>query len=45
VVVAETSQRLVVLLRDEQLSACGGSVEALRDAIDAALAEAGLTWG
>ena len=43
VVVAETSQRFVVLLRDQQLSACHGSVDALQAAIDAALAEAGLT--
>lgn len=42
VVVAETSERFVVLLDPVALDACAGSIEQLRDALDDALARAGL---
>ena len=42
VVVAETSERFVVLLDPVALDASAGSIEQLRDALDDALARAGL---
>ena len=43
-VVAETDQRRFVLLDAPALEACGGSPDALADAIEAAVDAAGLAW-
>jgi len=43
-VVAETDQRLLVLLDVPALEACGGSPEALATAIEAAVDATGLAW-
>ena len=44
VVVAQTDLNLVVLLRPDALSGCGGSVSALMTAVDTAVIKAGLRW-
>jgi hypothetical protein len=44
-VVAETDDGIVVLLDPAALDACGGSVDALRTAVDDALARSGLATG
>jgi hypothetical protein len=44
VVVAETTDGITLLLGPDQLEACDGSVELLMDAIQSAVATAGLTW-
>jgi phage terminase large subunit-like protein len=44
VVVAETDDGVVVLLDDEALEACGGSVDRLADALSRAVADRGLAW-
>ncbi len=44
VVVAETDTGHVVLLTDEDLRACGGSIDRLVEAIERAATRAGLDW-
>lgn len=44
VVVAETSTGFVVLLGPAELDACGGSIDQLVTAIDAAASDHGLDW-
>ena len=43
-VLAETSDRIVVLAGPDELARCAGSIEAFTDAINAAVTRAGLTW-
>jgi hypothetical protein len=42
--VAHTNGDLAVVLGPAELAACGGGVEAFREALDAGLAQAGLAW-